>query len=531
MNRDKIFNRREYLEIIEKRVNGLKHGYRQNLAIIGDELTGKTSLVFNFLDNLHDNYIIPLYLEVRPESQEEFARRFIGVLLYNFLLNSGVPLLEDLPFLIKKAQRFIPRTTEKIKYILSLSGGKKKKINLITELFGLCDLVYAESGKSCAIILDEFHNLETMNIRELYREWSKQLILQKHTMYIIISSQKFRSRVILSKDLSLLFGNFEVINVEPFDIKTSNAYLNQKLGSATLETGFKNFLIHFTGGLPFYLDVLTDEILKLSPQRLAQIIEDQLFDSCGALNQRFSNYLKRFLDSPHSSEYVSLLYLIACGRNKIKDIAQMLHKPQKETALRAKALLELDAISKNGDFLKVNDRVFAFWLRFVYQEKMRSLTFDAKNQKDYFRGQVEGLIQEFLSYARRPIGERVTELARLFEDETVHIEKKRLRLAHFREIKPLEFNRCNLKDGLICRCQDSLWIMAFKPEQLTEEDVAEFAKECRKYRHKQQRKIIVGFQEIETNARLRAMEENILTWDLNNLNQILDLFSKPRIIL
>ncbi len=72
--------------------------------------------------------------------------------------------------------------------------------------------------------------------------------------------------------------------------------------------------------------------------------------------------------------------------------------------------------------------------------------------------------------------------------------------------------------------------MAFKPDLLTEEDVMEFTKECRKYRHKLQRKIIVTLQDIDTNARLRALEEKIWTWDLNNLNQILDLFSKSRVI-
>jgi predicted helicase len=73
--------------------------------------------------------------------------------------------------------------------------------------------------------------------------------------------------------------------------------------------------------------------------------------------------------------------------------------------------------------------------------------------------------------------------------------------------------------------------MAFKQDVLTENDITEFVKECRKYRHKLQRRIIIAFRDIDANAKLRALEEKILTWDLNNLNQILDLFSKPRVIL
>jgi hypothetical protein len=118
----------------------------------------------------------------------------------------------------------------------------------------------------------------------------------------------------------------------------------------------------------------------------------------------------------------------------------------------------------------------------------------------------------------------------MFCDETIQMERKRLKLTHFREVKPLEFNRRALREGLIGRSHDALWIIALKEETLTEEDISDFAKECKKYRHKLQRKIIVAFRDVDTNARLRAMEEKILTWDLNHLNQLFDLFSKPRVI-
>ncbi len=529
MIKDNLFDRKQYLDILEKRIGGLKYGYRQNLAIIGDELVGKTSVIFKFLDRFCDNRIIILYLETRPESLSSFAKRFIGVLLYNFLINSAIPLEEDLDFLIKRAEKFIPKTIEKIKYILS-AVDRRIKSNIFVELLSLCDILNKETGKYSVVILDEFHNLENLGIKNLYREWSKLLILQKNTMYIIVSSKKFKTKTILSKNLSLLFGNFELVAVEPFDIKTSEEYLKNKLSNLNLNAGLKNFLVNFTGGYPFYLEVLTEALLKSDQANLTDILENLLFLPSGLLNQKFSNYLKCFLGSAYSNDYVSILYLISSGHNKLKDIAHILHKTKKELTLRINYLLEFDTIARSGDFLRINDRVFGFWLKFVYQEKLHSLTFDAKSQKMLFRENIENMIQEFLSNAKKPIVERMTELLRLFEDEIIQIERKRLRLTHFREIKPLEFNRRNLKEGLIGRSNDSLWIMAFKYDLLTEDDIAEFAKECKKYRHKLQKKIIITFKDIDANARLRALEEKILTWDVNNLNQILDLFSKPRVI-
>lgn len=526
---DKFFDRRQYLEVLEKRISGLFQGYRQNIAFIGDELVGKTSIIFKFLNNFYNNRILMVYLQTRPETMDSFAKRFIGVLLYNFLLNSNIPLREDLDFLIEKSARYIPETINKIKSILN-SLGRRKKNNIFSELLSLSEIIYQETTKSCVLIFDEFHNLENTGIKNLYAEWSKILMEQRHTMYIIISSLKFKTKSILARNLSLLFGNFELIEIEPFDIKTSSEYLRLKTERLNLNSGSNNFIVHFTGGYPFYLEVITDALLKSQQPNLVNILEDLLFESSGILNQKFSNYLKRFLDSTHSQQYLSILYLISSGHNKLKDIAHILRKPKGELNSSINSLLELDAIGRSGDFLKINDRVFSFWLKFVYQEKLNSLTFDAKNQKNLFRDYIEGMIQEFFIHANKPILERITEILRLFSDDTILIDKKRLRLTHFTEIKPLEFNNRNLQEGLLGRSPGSLWIMTFQHDLLTEDYVVDFSKECKRYRHKTQKKIIVTLKDIDSGVRLRALEEKILMWDLNHLNQIFDLFHKPRVI-
>lgn len=545
MIREGFFGRQATLGILKKRAMGLKECYRQNIAVIGDESLGKTALIFKFLDELCDNRIIPVYIEVRPEALVSFVKRFIGVLLYNFLSNSGIPMQEDLSFLIKRSEKYIPKTVERIEQVLS-SAGKRKTAGIFTELLLLCESVNQETGKFCVVIFDEFLNLEKLGFKSLYRDWSKLLVTQKATMQIIVSSMKFRAKAVLSNDLSLLFGNFEVIEIEPFDIKTSEQYLEHKwrlfssdhpgaqsgrLEGPVLNRGLRDFIVHFTGGYPFYLEVMANAFLKPGLIDAEGVLEDLLFDSSGILHQRFSHYIKRFLYSNHSHDYLSVLYLVSEGRNKIKEISHILRKSSKELMARVTQLMELDTITRSGDFLKINDRVFAFWLRFVYQERLRSLTFDAVNQKGKFRENIKGMMKDFYLNAQKPLAERMFEVLRLFEDELVQMERKKFRLSHFRELKALEFNRRNLKEGIIGRSQDSLWIMALKQGLLTEEDIADFAKECKKYRHKLQRKIIVTLQdEIDPNTRLRAMEEKIWAWDINSLNQIFDLFSKPWVI-
>lgn len=524
-----IFGRKFYEEILRKRVSGLKDNYRQNIAIIGDELVGKTSIVFDFLDKFQDNRIVPLYLDIRPEPVASFAKRFIGVLLYNFLINSDIPLKEDLDFLIAKSEKYAPNTAKKIRSILE-SLGKRKTKNVFTGLNLLCESLHQETGKFCVIIFDEFQNLEQISFSSLYREWSRLLVTNKNTMYIIVSSMKLKTKAILSKNLSLLFGNFEVITVEPFDIRTSEEYLQKRIAGVNLAKPLVNFIVHFTGGYPMYLEIIANALLEKRERSLSEILEAELFDSTGILNQRFYNYIRSFLDHPHSNDYVSILYLISSGRNRLKEIAHLLRMTKKDLAPRVNHLLELDTITRNGDFLKINDRVFSFWMKFVYQEKLQSLTFDAKNQKEKFRDNLEEMIQEFILQAQKPLMERMNELLGSFEDEMVQMERRNVRLNHFREIKSLEFRNQVLKNGLIGRSDESLWIVAVKQEVLTEEDILEFSRECRKYRHKLQRKIIVTLKDIDINTRLRALEEKIWTWDINSLNQILDLYSKPSVI-
>ncbi len=525
-----FFGRKYCLDILDKRVKAHKDGYRQNIAIIGDELVGKTALIFKFLSRFQDNNIVIFYFEARPESLESLARRFIGALLYNFLNNSGIDIKEDLDFLLLKTDKFIPKTSHRCRQIL-LSVQKRKKANIWTELFSLCELIHSETGKYCVAIIDEFHNLENAGISDLYKEWSKILISNKSTMHIIISSMKYKARMILATELSLLFGNFEVLTLEPFDISTTEDYLNHRFKELDIDKGIKDFIIHFTGGCPFYLEVITEAITKSQGVNLSDILEDLLFLPSGILNQRFSNYLKRFQDNAYTQDYSSILYLLASGQNKIKDISHSLHKQKKDLLQRINRLVELDAVTRTGDFFTINDRIFSFWLKFIYQEKLNSMTYDSKNQKALFREKIECMIQEFISNARKPLLERLTDLLQMFEDDMIQINRKKIRLDRFKEIKPLEFKNHSMRNGLIGRSCDSLWIIAFKQDLLTEEDITEFTKECKKYRHKLLRKVIVTSRDVESNARLRALEEKIITWDINNLNQIMDVFDKPRIVL
>jgi len=530
MKKENFFDRRHYLDLLEKRITGLKDGYRQNVAFIGDELVGKTSIVFKFLSRFFDAGIVTVYVEIRPEKFPVFVKRFLGVLLYSFHSNAGTTgLKEDFDYLLEKTEAIAPRTAEKIR-ALTREIENRKRDNVFSELLSLCDILHQETNKYFVIFFDEFHNLETLGSKDIFAEWSRVLIAQKHVLYVILSSMKTRAHNILSKHLCLLFGNFEIVSVEPFGPAATEEYLAQNLRVLSINKGTRDFLAHLTGGSPFYLHVISDALLKSPSMGIVDVLDELLFSPAGVLNQKFTSCLKRLQDDAHGRDLASALFLISNGQNKIRDISQITHKPSGEVKSLLTCLFDSEVINRSGDFLRINDRVFSFWLKFVYQQKMNSLTFDAKNQNLQFRKKLESIIQEYLAHSNKSILERTADLLKLFEDESIQIEKKKLKLNRFREIKPLEFNAHGIKEGLVCRSTDSLWLIGFNHDSLTEDDISFFSKECKKYKQKLQRKIIISCKDIDPNSKLRALEEKVWTWDLQNLNQIMDAFLKPRVI-
>jgi len=528
-----LFDRKEILEILDKRIKGLKEGFRQNIAIIGDELLGKTSLIRSFLSNFKDESILPIYLEVKPESFLNFTKRFLGVVLYNLLKSSNLELKDDLENLLEESNKLFPKTSLKVKEILEILD-KKRNLEIFLSLLSLPKIIKEETNKFSLIIFDEFSYLEEFDIKRIFSEWAKIIMLEKDTMYVLISSEKFRAKNILSSEFSLLFGNFEVIEILPLDQNSSFKFIKEIIGSPLkLDYRIREYLINFTGGVPFYLKLICRLIKELESQNIEsisldlfiEIIANLLFDQEGVLNQRFLGILRLL-----NQESLSLLTSIASGYNRIKDISSDLHLRKKDVVLKLNRLQEKNLIQRSGDFFSISDRVFNFWIKFVYLLKTRSLKLDENLIRDEFKRKVFSSIEEFININKKERIIQIMELFSLFSDDKILIEKKRTKLDRFREIKSLRFY--SREEGILGRSKDNLWIAMLKEDLVTEEDVSEFIRECKKYRsEKLQRRLIIAFSDIDINARLLSKAQRIQTWDTQVLNLLSDIYNRPRIVI
>ena len=79
-----FFDRKNTLAILKKRVIDLKDGYRQNVALLGPQHIGKTSILHKFVSDLDDPELITIYLDLDQKDFKYIFCNFVGSILYNF---------------------------------------------------------------------------------------------------------------------------------------------------------------------------------------------------------------------------------------------------------------------------------------------------------------------------------------------------------------------------------------------------------------------------------------------------------------
>ena len=535
--KETFFGRNEILSAIQKRIDALKDGYRQNIALTGQSLAGKSSILHHLLSTLKDERIIPVYIEVIEEPFVNFCDKFIGSLLFNFLKGIGHPVKEDLQFLINEGKKYIPNTVSIIDRIRDPQK-KMPKEEMYSELFSLTSFIKKETHKSCIIIFDEFHNLGALGLKNPFSLFGKKIMVQKDTMYIVTSSKVSSVKRILSEKLSLLFGNFEAIDVGGFDSKTAREFLEERFRSIRVPDEYKEFLISFSDGNPFYLDVLSLKLKqmgerftfkRISEETLIYAFQDLFFDFKGTINQYLSSYLDGLLNNKRNREnYMAILLALASGHNRLSEIANLLKKRRGDITRSMSDLIELDIVTKAGGFYLLIDRMLGFWLKNVYQKKRDSIISYIPDRAKDFREKIKNILNSFIVDSKKDLMEKVERILHLFNNDIIQIGYKKFNLPKLTDIKIEQFN--HRVPYIVGYVKEKAWIIYIKDEELKDIDIMEFTEQCKTLKCSVQRKIIVAPSGVDINAKLLAKESKIWIWDLEELNLFMSIYEMPRIV-
>ncbi|MDD5745949.1 MAG: ATP-binding protein [Candidatus Omnitrophica bacterium] len=530
----KNYARTETVSLLMKRVNAFKNNYRQNIAIIGYHSVGKTALILDIMHRCTCKEIVPIYINVRSQSLELLAKNFIGVLLYQYLNTEMEGIEDNLDFLLAQCSGKIPKTLREIEHINKLMREKGNDDELYVMLLELPQILYEETKKPVVLILDEFHHLDHLGLSKPFLELSNKIMVQKHTMYIVISSAVFTAQTILSKKLSLLFGNFEMINLQPFDTATAKEFLKKELGQFNPPEPYVNFLVYFTGGYPFYLSTVSEQIKNTCLKRSAETIEENillesleelLHKDHGKLNQYFHSKYHGLLHATHANLHPAILLAVANGFKKPAQISACINKKAPEINRHLTRLIQADVITKRGVFHDINDPLFVHWLKFVFCRQQNSFNMDIYQSAQKFTEQLKAHLNTFLSESEKDIELRVKELFGLFGNEIVELDKRRFMLTHFDEIGIHEGNAISMVNARHC---NKNWLCCIEKTFVHEGRITRFLEETK--RKDCIKKILITLDGMEANARLKALEAKVWIWDQHTLNELFSLFEKPRFI-
>ncbi|MFA4992241.1 MAG: ATP-binding protein [Candidatus Omnitrophota bacterium] len=530
--------RENILNTLTHRINSFADGYRQNIAIIGEPCIGKTSLIKNLLmsESIKKDSLAYLYLEIKMEPFEFCAQRFIKSVLSLLLKPDST---QDTVFAIENLARKFPRTAQLCIRVLQ-DIEKNKAEEAFSFMMDIPSALFEETRKRCVLILDEFHNIDNFALKNPFGILAKKIMIQKDTMYLFLSSRHTLAQRLLGEKLSLLFGNFEKIFLVPFDADASRAFLKDNTRAVSLPQAHLDFIASLAGNRPFYMRLICDEIeravlaRKLPGDDYNRLIEhacaETMFKKRGLINQHFAGLLSRISDEKLLSKSITVLLALSCENKKQQDIARSSRLQPRDASKILNRMIETDVITRNGVLYRFKDTLFHFWLHSVYLKKLASFSMDEEIEETEFRKDISDKLRAFVEEFEKECSLRIMELFRLFKNDVIQLNGKKHKFVSFSEVKKIEESSDKGTDILACG-ESQRWLCTIRNNRVTENDVSEIINKAKAEKRSSRinKGIIIAFSGINENAYLMAKEAKFWTWNIGELNVLMELYGKPHI--
>lgn len=544
------FDREEILSLLQKRAEGFLAGYRQNLAFLGPEGIGKSTLLKRFLRQQAGAFpsLIPLYVEVQEEEGfSEWTARFVRAVLCGVLEMTrsdrvqGSDLFEEyppeLPDLMRICSSAVPQTVSAAKRLLELAEAKRIE-EAYDQLWDLPQGITQEMGASCLLVLDEFHRLKALPLKDPFGRLGRKIMMQSSTLYLAASSQAAAARSILREGLSLLFGQFETVPLGPLDpavcLKAIRTVMSLKKADPFLEY----LMVELAQGIPGTLDHLlqgwmdhsVDEVPENAERSLLDLLESLLLAPEGSLRVGFETRIRALPAHQSRRVWMAVLTAVAGGNHRVSQIAEAIGRSPSQVTRALKALEQAGLVEKQGVFCRVPDRLFQLWMITAYPV-LRGLDLtDPARARARFRDVTWAWLAGLREAGRRPLEQHGLALLRQWGGELVEIEGRRIYLPRFDRVEL--YPRSPGQAVIVAhrsRQKGRGWLAIPWNGPLEEGQSRSLVKEISTLPFKEYRKVILGAHPVEVNARLVFQEARIRLWDLATFNNLLDLYGLARI--
>ena len=529
------FGRAELLDRLLRRAVGLTAGYRQNLALLGPPGIGKSTILQRAADLLKRHPpLLPVVLHVREGStMAEFVEQFGSTLLHRYWTDQrpadaiGRETPQTFEALARLCQPYLPKTTALLAQ--AQARARRGRTAALTALFEAPGQLRRESGRLCVILLDEFHRLSAWGAGSSYAALSRQVVVQQDTMYILASSAVAEARKILQERLAVLFGHFEIIPVEPFDLATSVRFLTEQAGLQGLGLPTAIALADVAEGDPSVLDQMAQALPaggQATADDIVPALTTLLFRPTGALAIACRTLLDR-LPAARRPMVLPVLLAVAQGHHRIGAIAVATGRTAADVTRAVRTLAEHELVVRRGVFCCVSRRLFRLWLEAVYRLQQSPVHVELPVAEQAFAEHVRRWLQQATARAPQQVLETAAEMIRRFQNDLVDLHGRRVRLPKL-DVHTLLMP--GAPRAVVGQRDEIRWLCVPYPTLVREADAVALLQALRHAAKPWTRRLVIALEGLEVNAKLLLQAHRCWVWELEDLNQLLDLYGVPRLL-
>ena len=524
------FGRAELLDRLLRRAVGLTAGYRQNLALLGPPGIGKSTILQRAADLLKRHPpLLPVVLHVREGStMAEFVEQFGSTLPPRYWTDHRP---RDPPEACGPwaglRHPYPPKTTALLAQ--AQARARRGRTAALTALFEAPGQLRRESGRLCVILLDEFHRLSAWGAGSSYAALSRQVVVQQDTMYILASSAVAEARKILQERLAVLFGHFEIIPVEPFDLATSVRFLTEQAGLQGLGLPTAIALADVAEGDPSVLDQMAQALPaggQATADDIVPALTTLLFRPTGALAIACRTLLDR-LPAARRPMVLPVLLAVAQGHHRIGAIAVATGRTAADVTRAVRTLAEHELVVRRGVFCCVSRRLFRLWLEAVYRLQQSPVHVELPVAEQAFAEHVRRWLQQATARAPQQVLETAAEMIRRFQNDLVDLHGRRVRLPKL-DVHTLLMP--GAPRAVVGQRDEIRWLCVPYPTLVREADAVALLQALRHAAKPWTRRLVIALEGLEVNAKLLLQAHRCWVWELEDLNQLLDLYGVPRLL-
>ena len=529
--------RPELARHIRQRLHAFTDGFRQNLALIGPPGSGKTYQLRMLLQDPPPGLLI-ISCQLYRESCHSFLQRLLGAILKAGLATPPPAPAEDpgrlppappLESLLHRAEQELPRAAAAVRQAEAMLA-KRAYGEAFNRTLDAIPVLLEERGCAGVLMLDEFLFLEDFGLVHAFHELGKRVMTWTSTLFILASSSPHRARTILRERLQLLFGQFELLELEAVDSPAAALWVQRELKGLRGAKAMIPFLLHWLGAYPWYLSAFLKRlkeqaILSRQPELTEPLFLQTAWDLIGApdgiLHEGCAGRVERLARERAGGRATDALIHIAEGARTATAIGARIGRGGLSEALQL--LVEHDLAQRNGTCWMLQDPVLRCWFSAVLWAQRADGRAGGEDIRQRLDRHLRALWTRWSQAAHLSFPEQVVELFSRFCDDTVSLDAKIGRLPRFDRIATHHPGPADAA-YLIADGPGRRWCAAVQSRPADEGAITGFDAFCRQQTPKPSRKVLIMQASLAQHARTVAKAANMWVWEPEDLQVLRQLY-------